>query len=45
MKRLRIPGFIDLFEVSDPVEIESLNSDPDSIGTLMWPHVQSTGFS
>jgi hypothetical protein len=28
MKRLRVPGLIDLFEVSDPTEIKALASDP-----------------
>jgi hypothetical protein len=28
MKRLRVPGLIDLFEVSDPAEIKALASDP-----------------
>jgi hypothetical protein len=28
VKRLRVPGLIDLFEVSDPAEIKALASDP-----------------
>ena len=28
MKRLRVPGLIDLFEVNDPAEIKALASDP-----------------